>query len=56
MKVSVERVIEVLQEEIQRIDGYCDDFTKDYGAWASMEKELDKLKAVLDFVNSQENV
>ena len=53
MKVGIERVIDVLQEEIERIDGYCDDFTKDYGAWASMEKELDKLKEVLAFVQKK---
>ena len=53
MKVGVERVIEVLQEEIERIDSYCDDFTKNYGSWASMEKELDKLKEVLAFVQKK---
>ena len=54
MKVGIERVLEVLQEEIGRIDGYCDDFTKDYRAQVNMEKELDKLKEILNFINTQE--
>lgn len=51
-KVGVDRVIQVLEEEINRIDSYCDDFTRDYSAWGRMENELERLQKILAFTQN----